>query len=346
MPDTDGVGGLPTISITSPESSAIVVAKPLDVELVARAQRLAERPRSAATLRAYASDWRLWEAFCAEHGLSPLPATEGAIVAWLASLQAAGRKHSSIARAYATVRAKHLDAGCPLPTLEAVRNALANIGREVGTAPQGKAPLMAERLKAVVKLYDADADDETRSHVDRVLAVRDASLLLLAFASAQRRSNVVALDVSDVRFVDDGLAVTIRRSKTDQEGRGHLIGVPFGSSRATCPARALRRWLDFAGIVEGPIYRGVDRAGRVSVERLSGEGVARAVKRAADRLGLDARDFGGHSLRSGFATSAAEAGKRLDAIMRQGGWESDRTVRERYVKPATVFRDNAAEGLL
>jgi integrase len=111
-------------------------------------------------------------------------------------------------------------------------------------------------------------------------------------------------------------------------------------------ARALKRWLDLALITEGPIYRGVDRGGRVLPERLSQEGVARAVKRAVARFGLDPKQYGGHSLRSGFATSAAEAGKPMHAIMRQGAWRSDRTVRERYIRPATLFKDNASEGIL
>jgi integrase len=340
MPTIEDVGDKPT------SESAIVVASPLDVELVARAARLAERPRSAATLRAYEGDWKRWAAFCGKHGLSTLPAAEGAIVAHLAQLQGAGRRPATITRAYATIRARHLDAGRPLPTLPGVVNALANITRELGAAPHGKLPLAAERLKAVARIYDAEAEDQARSPVDRVLAVRDASMMLLTFAAARRRADVVALDVSDARFVEDGLVVQVRRSKTDQAGEGLPVGVAFGSSRATCPVRALRRWLELAGIVEGPIYRGVDRRGRVLPERLSGEGVSRAVKRAAGRLGLEPRDFGGHSLRSGFATSAAEAGKRMDRIMAQGGWQSDRTVRERYIKPASVFRDNASEGLL
>ena len=313
--------------------------------LVERATRLVQRPRSKATARAYASDWRAWLAFCRKHGLLHLPATEGAIVAHLAELQAAGRRHSTIARAYATIRARHLEAGRALPTLEGVRNALKNIGRELGTAPHAKAPLMAGHLKQVAKLYDTDAN-EGQHAFDRVLAVRDAALMLLAFGAARRPSEVVALDLGDVSFVEDGLVVVVRRSKTDQGGEGLTVGVALGSSRVTCPARALRRWLELAGVADGPIFRGVDRGGRVLPGRLSTEGVSRCVKRAATRLGLDPNAFGGHSLRSGFATSAAEAGKPMHAIMRQGGWQSDRTVRDRYIRPGSVFKDNASEGLL
>ena len=327
-------------------STEIVVATPLDVELVERAARLAERPRSAATLRAYAADWRAWEAWCSSHGLSALPATEGAIVAYVAHLASLARRHASIVRAYATIRAYHLDAGRPLPTLEAVRNALTNVGREIGTAPHGKTPLMADTLRHVARLYALDAGDLARGAAVRMLAVRDRALLLVGWGGARRPSEVAGLDVGDVAFVDAGLVLTVRRSKTDQGGAGLPVGVALGSSPETCPSRALRAWLDAAGLTEGPAFRGVDRRGQVLAERLSAEGVARAVRRAVTRVGLDAAPYGGHSLRSGFATSAAAANKPMHAIMRQGGWTSDRTVRERYVRPGTLFLDNASEGLL
>jgi integrase len=332
----------------SAKETAIVVATPLDLERV-DVERLSKRPRSKATVRAYDGDWARWEEFCSTRGLSTLAAAEkveDAIVWHLSDLRKAGLRPATIARAYATIRARHLDMGHPLPTLEKVRNALTNIGRELGTAPHAKTPLVADALKRVARAYDEDASDEVLFAVERALAVRDAALLLVGFGAARRPSEAVALDVGDVVFVEDGLRVTVRRSKTDQRGEGHTVGVMLGSSRATCPARSLRRWLDLAGITSGPIFRGVDRGGHVLQDRLSTEGVARAVKRAAKRVGLDPTGFGGHSLRSGFATSAAEAGKSMASIMRQGGWQSDRTVRERYIRPGTLFKDNASEGLL
>lgn len=136
----------------------------------------------------------------------------------------------------------------------------------------------------------------------------------------------------------------MRKSKTDQEGAGALVGVPFGSDRATCPVRSLHAWLDDTGIAEDAIFRAVSRHGRIG-QRLSDRDIARIVKRTALRAGLDPAPSAGHSLRAGLATSAAKAGKRDRAIMKQGRWRS-RAVVDRYVRDATLIDDdNAAAGI-
>ena len=305
----------------------------LDPSLVARAADLATTPRSDATARAYAGDWARFESWCASHGLDALPTVESTVCVYLAHLAAEGLRYSTIARAYAAVRSKHADAGFRLGTLPAVTNTLRNLARELGTAARGKAPMMASTLKRVV-----------RGSGDSTLAVRDRALLLVGFAGGFRRSELVALDVDDVRKVDDGLEVNVRFSKTDQGGQGRLVAIPFGS-KGSCPVRALQDWLDRAGIVEGPVFRGVDRGGKVSEERLSDQGVARAVRRAAEQAGLDAKNFAGHSLRSGLVTSAAKHGASLDAIMRTTGHRSEAIAR-RYIKHASLFDQCAADGLL
>ena len=263
-----------------------------------------------------------------------MPADEGTIRTYLARLGTEGLRHSSIARAYAAIRAVHVDAGHPLPTLASVTNALHNLGRQLGTAPRGKAPMMADALKRIA-----------RASGESMLDVRDRALLLVGFAAALRRSELVALDVADVRFTDDGLEVAIRRSKTDQLGQGRLVGVPHGS-KAACPVRALRAWLDRAGIVEGPIFRPVDRGGRIGAERLRDQAVARAVQRAAEQAGLDPADFGAHSLRAGLATSAAKAGKGLDVIMATTGHRRSERVARGYIRHGSLFDACASEGLL
>jgi integrase len=160
----------------------------------------------------------------------------------------------------------------------------------------------------------------------------------------------VALDVEDIELVDDGLKVTIRRSKTDQEGEGRIVAVPCGSDPATCPVRSLRRWLDVAGIAEGAVFRAVNRGGALTTRRHNGDGrlsardVARVVKRAARAAGLDAKKLGGHSLRAGLATAAAKSGKSERAIMAQTGHRSPMMVR-RYIRDANLFADNAAAGI-
>jgi integrase len=340
MVDVNGSSGS-----DGPTCETALVVRAVEPELVAAAAKLAKPSRSAATERAYASDWAAFESFCEPRGLPTLPTTEGAILVYLAHLQRKPRRHSSISRAYATIRAKHRDAGCSLPPLESVRNILSNIGRAIGVAPHGRAPFMAEKLKEVVRAYDDDANDERTSPGVRALAIRDSPMLLVGFAAALRRSEGVGLDVADVTFTDDGLAVTIRWSKTDQRGEGTTIGVPYGSTRATCPVRSLGRWLDFSGIAEGPLFRSVDRGGRVGANRLAGAAVDRAVKRAAERVGLDPAEYGAHSLRAGLATSAGKSGRSLDTIMRTGRWRSER-VAMGYIRHGNLFDATASQGLL
>lgn len=171
--------------------------------------------------------------------------------------------------------------------------------------------------------------------------IRDRALLLIGFAAALRRSELVALDVDDVTEREDGLVVTLRRSKTDQEGAGAELGVPFGSDPTTCPVRALRRWYEASGIEAGPIFRPVTRHGVIGEARLTDRSVALVVKRTAERAGLDPVQFAGHSLRAGLITSAAEAGVQERHIMAQSRHKSVPVMR-RYIRGATLFQDNAA----
>jgi integrase len=174
-----------------------------------------------------------------------------------------------------------------------------------------------------------------------LVTLRDRALLLLGFAGAFRRSELVSLDTGDVASAADGLVITLRRSKTDQEGQGRQVGLPFGSNPRTCPVRALRDWFTAAAIADGPIFRGVDRHGNIAVTRLTDQSVALVVKRAAAAAGLDPADYAGHSLRSGLATAAAMAGVSERSIMAQTGHKSLPVVR-RYIRSGGLFRRNAA----
>ena len=173
--------------------------------------------------------------------------------------------------------------------------------------------------------------------------MRDRALLLLGFSIAARRSELVALNVADIVENEHGLMVRIRRSKTDQEGRGATVAVPRGA--IACPVKALQAWLDAAGITEGPIFRPVLRGGAVATTRLTDRSVANIVKVHAERLGLDPATFSGHSLRAGFATSAAARGANLFKIMDVTRHKSVDTLRG-YVRDAELFRDHAGQGML
>src|ERR671933_1751574 len=173
------------------------------------------------------------------------------------------------------------------------------------------------------------------------VGLRDRALLLLGFAGAFRRSELIGLDVADLEFARAGLIVTLRRSKTDQEGKSRRLGIPFGSSDATCPVRSLQAWLEAARISEGQVFRSLDRFQRVQAARLSDKAVALIVKRRAKAVGLDPTRYAGHSLRAGLATSAAAAGVEERVIARQTGHRSMAVLR-RYIRDGELFRHNAA----
>jgi integrase len=179
---------------------------------------------------------------------------------------------------------------------------------------------------------------------DNLLGIRDRALLLTGFAGAFRRSELVSLDVADIQFTAEGLLITLRRSKSDQEGAGRQIAIPHGAHAETCTVRAVHAWLEAAAIIQGPIFKPVDRHGRISSQRLSAHAVALVVKRYAEPAGMCVSSFSGHSLRAGFVTSAARAGEPERRIMRQTGHKSIEMVLK-YVRQANAFSDNAALAL-
>jgi integrase len=211
-----------------------------------------------------------------------------------------------------------------------VRNTLKGIRRTIGTAPTPKAAALTDQIRTMV---DA-ADDGT-------IGARDRALILLGFAGAFRRSELVALDIDDCVFGKDGLTVTLWRSKTDQDGAGRKIGIPYGSNPETCPVRTIQAWIEEAALSGGALFRSINRHGQVQLARLSGIDVARVVKKLALRAGLDATAYAGHSLRAGHATSAAIAGASERSIMKQTGHRSVQMVR-RYIRDGSLFRENSA----
>ena len=176
-----------------------------------------------------------------------------------------------------------------------------------------------------------------------VPAIRDRALLLIGFAGAFRRSELVALNADDIEETPEGLRVTIRRSKTDQEGHGHVIAIPRGM--IACPVAALKAWLEAAGITEGAVFLPIAKGGRIRPTRLTDRSVADIVKAHARRAGLDPKQFAGHSLRSGFLTSAAARGASIFKMADQSRHKSMDTLRG-YVRDAEIFKDHAGKGLL
>jgi integrase len=198
------------------------------------------------------------------------------------------------------------------------------------TSQTVKAPVVTDDLKRMV----------ARIPMETLIGIRDRALLLIGFAGAFRRSELVALQMADIQDVPEGLLITLKRSKTDQEGAGRKVAIPYGSTFETCPVRGLKAWLLMANITSGPLFRSIDRHGNIG-KSLSDQSVALLVKKYVDAVGLDADLFSGHSVRAGLATSAAIAGVSERSIMQQTGHKSSAMVR-RYIRDSNLFRENAA----
>ncbi|HWQ55914.1 MAG TPA: tyrosine-type recombinase/integrase [Bryobacteraceae bacterium] len=286
--------------------------------------------KSDATRRAYRGDWSDFTAWCRANGAPALPASPDTVVLYVTAA-AASHAVSTLTRRLAAISQAHKTAGYDSPTgAAAVRAVMTGIRRAKGTAQNAKAPTMTDDIRAMVAALPAG-----------LLGVRDRALLLVGFAGAFRRSELVGLDQGDVETTRDGLVITLRRSKTDQEGEGRKVAIPYGSNPDTCPVRALDDWLAASGITTGPLFRYVNRHGQLGTQALSGFAVSKAVKRAVAAAGLDASKYSGHSLRAGLATSAAAAGVSERIIMKQTGHRSVNMVR-RYIRDGSLFRENAA----
>ena len=285
------------------------------------------------TLRGYQADWRDFCAWCEARGLDPLPAAPETVAAYIA--ECAGRlKVGSIQRRLNAIAEAHKAVGLESPTHSPiVSNVMKGIRRTLGTAALQKAPTLTDDIRAMIATTDAG-----------LIGARDRALILLGFAGAFRRSELVGLNIEDCVFGKDGLTVTLRRSKTDQEGLGRKVGIPYGSNLETCPVRTIQAWAEQAGICAGPLFRSLNRHGQVQPGRLSGNDVARIVKKLTKRFGLDPAKYSGHSLRAGHATSAAIGGASERSIMNQTGHRSVQMVR-RYIRDGSLFRENAASKL-
>jgi integrase len=270
-------------------------------------------------------------AFCRPRGLQAVPADAGTVAQYLAKLAQRGLKASTIERRLVALDQVHRAKGFEPPSKATmVAFVLAGIKRDLGTKPEAKAPLLVDDLDRLLAVLPSN-----------LLGLRDKALLLLGFAGAFRRSELVALDVEDLEKSESGIVVHIGRSKTDPEGKGRRLGIPYGKNPERCPVLALRAWVKAAGFRSGALFRPVHKHGQVVDRRLEDRAVARIIQRAAKAAGLDPKRYAGHSLRSGFATSAALAGANERAIMKQTGHTSIHTV-HRYIREAQLFRDNAA----
>lgn len=291
-------------------------------------RRLVSSSLSEATVRAYGVDLTDYGAWG-----GTIPATDRMIAAYLAD-RATILKPATISRRLAALSKAHAALGGQNPVRsELVKATMRGIRRTLGTAQREAKPLLKEDL---FDILDASGN--------RLKDVRDRALLLIGFAGGFRRSELVALNVEDIEHVRQGIVITLRKSKTDQEGKGRKIGIPFGRGR-WCPVNSLEEWLSASSIAQGAIFRGVNRHSQLKNERMSGEAVAIVLKNRIGKLGHDVSQFSGHSLRAGFATSAAIAGASTHSIRQQTGHKSDAML-SRYIRQADIFVVNAAGAVL
>jgi len=305
------------------------------VALDDRARRYIRAGTPEATRRAYAGDVKRFKAFCDGLGLDVLPSSADTVIRYISALAEEGLKVGTIRRALASISKAHKSAGLSSPTeAESVKLAIKGIAAEHGSAQKQAPPTLVDDARNLVAALD----------VGSARGSRDAAMILIGFAAALRRSEIVGLDVGDAAFVTEGVVLTIRKSKTDQTGEGAAVAIHHGQNPETCPVRALRRWMSAADITTGPVFRTIDAGGNLLEGRASDRAVDRAIKRAAKLAGLDDRKFSGHSLRAGLATQAALNGHGIEAIARQCRHKNTDTTLK-YIRIANRFSGNVTKAI-
>ena len=308
-------------------SQALTTTQPAEIATPAAAARRVKRyldaRQSPNTRRAYGWHWAHFLAFCEPRGYNPLPATPATVADYLTAQADQGAPVRSIQARLAAIGYHHAQAQADNPTKTlAVVETMKGIRRALGTKPKAK---KAPTLDEIRRMAAAMPDD--------LRGKRDRALVLIGFAGGFRRSELAALTRADVEINDRGAALTVKHSKTDQEGAGLTKNVPaLDADPGICPVRALQAWLAAAAITSGPLWRAIDRWGNTRANAMDAKEVARIIKTAAARVGLDAANLSGHSLRSGFITAAAMNGADILQIMEQTGHKSVETVRG-YFRP-------------
>jgi len=285
------------------------------------------------TLRAYKSDFKDFGAFCVKHGLNPLP-SEPKIVSLYLTYLSKTSKFSTLKRRLVSISMVHKLKGHYLDTKHPIIiENLMGIRRVNGSIQKGKKPILINHLKLIINVIDQQKKEEIKK-------LRDKSIILTGFGGGFRRNELVSIDYEDLEFVPEGVKITIRRSKTDQFGEGMTKGLPYFTNEIYCPVINLKKWLEISKIKSGSIFRKFSKGPSLTDKRLSDQSVALIIKEYLNLAGIENKNFAGHSLRSGFATVAAESGADERSIMAMTGHKTTQMVR-RYIKEANIFKNNA-----
>ena len=272
------------------------------------------------TLRAYKADYKDFAGFCIKHGFKTMPSEPKIISLYLTHLSQTS-KFSTLKRRLASISVIHKLSGHYIDTKHPmITENLMGIKRVKGSYQKAKKPILIKELKSIIDVIDKDKNEKRRS--------KNKALILVGFAGGFRRSELVAILYEDIDFVSEGVKIFIRRSKTDQSGEGMTKGIPYFSNKDYCPVIALNKWIQVTQIKSGKIFN------------MSDKSVALIVKKFAAIAGLDSNKYSGHSLRSGFATSAADLGAEERSIMAMTGHKTTQMVR-RYIQEANLFKNNA-----
>ena len=286
------------------------------------------------TVRAYKSDFKDFGLFCVQNGFKNLPSDPKIVSLYLTHLSTKEVKLSTIKRRLVSIGVIHKLKGHYLDTKHPVIvENLMGIKRRKGTVQKGKKPILINDLKKILKAID-------EQNIKDIKKLRDKSIILIGFSGGFRRNEIVSLDYEDLDFVHEGLKITIKRSKTDQFGEGSIKAIPYFEESLYCPVTILKRWLNVSKINKGPIFRRFSKGSKLTNHRLTDQTVALLIKDYLNIAGIDSKNYSGHSLRSGFATSAAESGAEERSIMAMTGHKSSEMVR-RYIKEANLFKNNA-----
>ena len=286
------------------------------------------------TVRAYKSDFNDFGLFCAKNGFKSLPSEPRIVSLYLTHLSTKDAKMSTLKRRLVSIGVIHKLKGHYLDTKHpSIIENIMGIKRRKGSIQKAKKPILISSLKKIINVID-------EQKIEEIKILRDRTIILVGFSGGFRRNEIVALDYDDLDFVPEGLKINIKKSKTDQFGEGSVKALPYFDNSQFCPVLSLQKWLRISNINSGPIFRSFTKGSKLSENRLSDQTVALLIKKYLELVGIDKKNYSGHSLRSGFATSAAESGAEERSIMAMTGHKSTEMVR-RYIKEANLFKNNA-----
>ncbi len=285
------------------------------------------------TLRAYKSDFKDFAAFCAKHGFNSMPSEPKVVSLYLTHLSL-NSKMSTLRRRLVSIGVVHKLKGHYLDTKHPVIiENLMGIKRKKGSIQTGKKPILINHLKQIINVIE-------EQKIEKIKKLRNKALILVGFSGGFRRTELVSIDYEDLDFVEEGIKITLKRSKTDQFGEGQIKGLPYFTNEKYCPVTSLKEWINLSKIKTGPIFRRFSKGSILTNHRLTDQSVVLIIKECLKIAGIENQNYSGHSLRSGFATVAAESGADERSIMAMTGHKTTQMVR-RYIRDANLFNNNA-----